>query len=204
MSPNANLIGQRFNRWTVLGPAPHIGKKYSRWFCRCDCGAERIVDSSRLKSGLSKSCGCGPNPANTIHGKRHSRAYESWSHAKGRCHCPTNSRFKDYGARGIIMCERWRNSFKNFLEDMGEPLAHQTLERLDNSKGYEPGNCVWADRFSQANNARTNIMITYRGGPMTLANAARYFGVGYKALHYLLRTKKFDLNQALKILRKKA
>lgn len=94
------------------------------------------------------------------------------------------------------MCDRWRSSFKNFLEDMGEPQAQQTLERLDNSKGYEPENCVWADRLSQANNARTNVIIK-----MTLANAARYFEVDYKAFHYLIRTKKLSLAQALKQLK---
>jgi hypothetical protein len=84
------------------------------------------------------------------------RTYVAWQEARKRCHSPQNSRFSYYGARGIAVCDAWRESFEAFLADMGECPPGLTLERLDNERGYEPSNCVWASKIQQVRNRRCN------------------------------------------------
>ncbi len=93
-----------------------------------------------------------------------------------RCENPRNPRYKDYGGRGIKVCDQWQ-SFENFLADMGMQPPGRTLERNDNDRGYEPGNCRWATRTDQASNTRINNRLTYNGKTMTIAEWARHLGV---------------------------
>jgi hypothetical protein len=112
---------------------------------------------------------------------------------KGRCFTPTDKAYRLYGGRGITMCERWRNDFLAFCEDMGpKPTPKHTVERIDNDKGYEPGNCRWATRKEQANNKRTNRRTT---DGQTVAQAAN--GASLKYGTALYRTKKgLDLSKS--------
>jgi hypothetical protein len=168
MGKRLDLVGQRFGRLEVLAmvAAPNA----TRAECRCDCGAEVSVLAYNLRSGNTTSCGCvlraarskngrkvGPRTGklNATHGLSKTLTYARWQEAKKRCHSPANKRFKDYGARGIEVCDRWRESFENFLADMGECPEGLTLERKDGSRGYEPGNCVWATREQQSQNRPT-------------------------------------------------
>lgn len=99
-----------------------------------------------------------------------------------RCHSPTSKNYKDYGARGIAVCERWRSSFESFLADMGEPGPGQSIERERNGGNYEPGNCHWATREEQANNTRANVIINTTGGEkMTMAQFVRANELKYSA-----------------------
>jgi hypothetical protein len=93
---------------------------------------------------------------NETHGMSKTPTYIAWVEARKRCHSPQNKRFPSYGGRGIFVCDRWRNSFEAFFSDMGECPEGLTLERKDNDRGYEPGNCVWADRCQQSRNRRSN------------------------------------------------
>jgi hypothetical protein len=164
-----DLTGQRFGRLVALEMLRGGGDARVR--CACDCGAEATPLAYNLRNGNTSSCGCllrekaaergrhmGPimGAANRIHGMKDSPTYARWQDAKKRCYSLQNKRFALYGGRGIVMCERWRNSFVAFLSDMGECPPKHTLERLDNDKGYEPGNCVWATREQQAQNRRCN------------------------------------------------
>lgn len=165
-----DLTGQKYGRLTVLSMVRTPGKDV-RVNCRCDCGGEITALAYNIRNGNTSSCGClsrevrvarglllAPlmGAANRRHGRSATPTYTRWSDAKKRCHSPQNKRFMYYGARGIQMCAKWRYSFAAFFADMGECPPGLTLERLDNDKGYEPGNCIWADRERQAQNRKWN------------------------------------------------
>lgn len=99
--------------------------------------------------------------------------YAAWRQIRRRCHNPNDSAFQFYGAKGILVCERWRNSFPNFLADMGlRPPNKTSIDRIDNAKGYEPGNCRWADAKEQSRNRSLNRKLTFRGETLCLSEWA--------------------------------
>lgn len=161
-----DLTGQKFGRLLVLSATV---KGHIR--CRCDCGKETTPLAYNVKNGNTTSCGCALQEARVEHGKQTapalghanrthgmstSRTYLCWQEMKKRCLLPTHTRYPEYGARGVTVCDRWRDSFEDFLADMGECQPELTLERKENSKGYEPGNCEWATRETQAQNRDWN------------------------------------------------
>lgn len=118
------------------------------------------------------------------HGASTTPEYNAWRAIKQRCHNPNSRYYKWYGERGIAICERWRDSFQNFLEDMGErPSDKHTLDRIDTDKGYSPDNCRWATRKEQSNNLRKNIPITYQGRTQTISEWADELGFKYFNLY---------------------
>jgi len=160
-----DITGQKFGRLTVLGMVQNKGN--ARAQCQCDCGKTVTPLAYNLKNGTTRSCGCLATEekaarirdvgyANRSHGKSNSRTYVCWQEMKKRCLLPTHSRYAYYGAQGITVCDRWLESFENFLADMGECPAEMTLDRRENHKGYEPGNCEWASRERQAQNRQWN------------------------------------------------
>ena len=189
-----NLLGQRFGRFVVLAEAPKRPQSRSAyWHCRCDCGTERVVEGKSLRNGSSKSCGCYMKDAMTkrftTHGhSRHpetSYTYRKWVNAKTRCLRENSPRWHDYGGRGIKICDRWRDSFAHFLEDMGFCPPGYSLERLDNDGDYEPGNCVWATLREQAQNKRNTIHLEYRGKHYpSLKALSKKLGITYHVILY--------------------
>jgi hypothetical protein len=127
------------------------------WLCRCDCGNLKVIHSSALKAGLTRSCGCFHDEYYRKHGhnglKGQSPTYKSWDNMISRCTRPSHGSYPAYGGSGITVCHRWC-TFANFLADMGErPSLHHSIDRINGSKGYEPGNCRWATRIEQARNS---------------------------------------------------
>lgn len=115
-----------------------------------------------------------------------------------RCHTPTNTGYYKYGARGIQVCERWRNSFAAFFADMGEPPTNEhSLDRLDNNGNYEPGNCKWSTRREQCANRRNSWLITYNGETLPAAEWARRCGVGPMTIQYRIKKAGWPLDRAL-------
>ncbi len=169
--------GQVFGRLTVMCQAESKRSEtnkgnHARWRCRCECGSTVVVDVGNLRSGRTKSCGClrresvlAISAANIVHahavvGAR-SRTYRSWEAMKYRCNNPHHKYWRLYGGRGIRVCERWQNSFANFLADMGERPKGKTLDRYQNQDGnYEIDNCRWATPKEQQDNRRDRKIFT--------------------------------------------
>ena len=121
-------------------------------------------------------------------GKRHT-LYAVWCSMIDRTENTNNKSWKNYGGRGIKVCERWRKSFENFLKDMGErPSKKYSIERIDNDKNYSPENCIWATRSIQANNKRSSINIVIDGFEKTLKQWCRIFGISYQTAHSRIRS----------------
>ena len=133
------------------------------------------------------------------YGMKDSPEYTAWQNIKSRCSNPNNKSVGDYGARGIAVCQRWLESFQNFFDDMGpRPSPAHSIERIENECGYSPGNCIWATRIQQANNRRANRRLTVDGKVLTVAQAAREFGIRYSTLKERLN-RHWDDDSAVKV-----
>lgn len=187
-----------FGRWT-------INKAEGRYtLCTCECGTVRRVATHDLKAGKSTSCGClrieravsAVKLSNRTHGMEKSPEYRIWIDMRRRCHDERRPDFKNYGARGVTVCEEWRNSFEAFYRDMGPRPPGTTLDRLQNAGPYSPQNCVWAARKTQERNKRSNRIVEYQGQRMTLTEAAERAGVNYYTAHGRL-SRGWSLERAL-------
>lgn len=152
-----NEVGNRYGRYTVISLGDRKGGKVM-WNCICDCGTEKSVRGTELRYGRTVSCGCynleKSKKQRTKHGCNHPLYY---THANmiQRCTNTENPEYKNYGARGISVCDRWINSFDDFVEDMGEkPSKNHSIDRVDNNGNYEPLNCKWSTREEQNRNMR--------------------------------------------------
>lgn len=174
MGKRLNLAGKRFGWLTVLSFS-HMDKHgKSIWRCQCDCGNKIITNGNSLKRELTKSCGClrkeKTSARATTHGHTKGGAisseYRSWESMKKRCTNPNNKHYKNYGGRGIKVCERWLNSFEAFYADMGaKPFEGAQLDRIKTNGDYAPKNCRWVTRQQNVTNTRqqNNNTSGYKG-----------------------------------------
>lgn len=174
-----------FGRLKVISLSHKVRSAY--WTCKCSCGKELVVSSVLLIHGKSKSCGClgaeirrRAKRHGELIGRHSSKEYIVWCNIQGRCSNPKNTSYDRYGERGIKVCQRWRESFENFLQDMGRaPSPQHSIDRVDNSKDYDPTNCKWSTRLEQANNRRSNVVINYNGERKTLKQWCLQLGIKY-------------------------
>lgn len=182
----SDLTGKKFGNWTVLGPAVVTNKRHPKWNCLCKCGTRRPVFAQSLRSGASKGCGCTvarmASERSRKHGKSHTSLYKAWAGMKDRCFNPNNLHYAEYGGRGITVCDRWRDSFSNFIADMGDRKPGLTIERIDNDGNYEPGNCKWATRKEQQRNRRVCNNLTFNGETLCVSEWAERIGLKHETL----------------------
>jgi hypothetical protein len=192
MSPVAiDLIGKRFTRLVAKKLTTLNGRR--AYVCICDCGVKKVVEAGALRDGGTKSCGCynveqvkRKDNKHRTHGMRYTPTYRVWVSMKQRCSpkASKSKNYKEYYLKGVRVCERWRESFENFLADMGErPSMAYTIDRIDNSKGYEPGNCRWATLLEQNQNRSTCLWLEYKGLRLNAAEWSRRTGLCVATIH---------------------
>lgn len=174
-------IGDKFTRLTVIGC---VGQKF---LCKCDCGVEKLIYRYDIFNGKTKSCGCYSKEISHINGKKNSKhgmtgtkEYNTWQHIIARCHDSKATGYEDYGKQGVAVCVEWRTTdgFIRFFEHLGSaPSEKHSIDRIDNNKGYEPGNVRWATSKEQCRNKTNNRMITAFGKTKCLVEWSEEVGI---------------------------
>ncbi len=174
--------GERFGSLIIVDvKEASVKGSRTKFICECDCGMSLEAIPRLVVSGRVVSCGCAKiskaqalGKKNRTHGMTRTSEYRSWIAMKSRCYDEDREGYKNYGGRGIKVCDRWLNSFELFFKDIGpKPGPEYTVDRIDNDGDYEPDNCRWATRQEQSNNRRNSKLIHYRGSLKSLPEIAR-------------------------------
>lgn len=204
-----DLTGQKFEMWTVLEV---YGKNKSggyMWLCQCDCGKIKAIDGRSLRSGTSKSCGCGRSVYGDLygHGKhngRNDRLYAVWVGIKDRCLNSNSKFYHRYGGRGITICDEWKDDYPAFKEwayshgyNDQAPKGECTIDRINNDEGYSPENCRFTTSMEQCNNRSNNHRVEYNGEEHTIAEWCRITGIPKYTLLYRINRYGWDIEKAL-------
>lgn len=160
--PLIDITGRKYNMLTVIGLDEELSTKDRKWWiCQCECGNIKSLLLSDIKCKRRISCGCFLRTKHMTHGCTNTRLYNVWNTMKQRCYNPKNLNYKEYGARGIDICDDWHFNFMNFKKwseangyDAEARRGECTIDRIDNSKGYSPDNCRWVSMKIQASNKR--------------------------------------------------
>ena len=198
MVNDLDVIGKRFGKLTILKYS--FTKNYRKYYlCKCDCGNEKNIYIHSILRGSTRSCGC---IKGVVHGMYGTRFYTIWQQMKDRCSNKNNNNYHDYGDRGITVCDRWKNSFLAFKEDMYESyLKHceehgeknTSIDRIDVDGNYEPNNCRWATLVEQNNNKRNTLYYT---DGMKLVDVCIELGVDYELVKQRMYNG-MDMDEAL-------
>ncbi len=193
--------GDKYGRLTIVeevGPRILSGKPCRQFLCKCECGTSKVVMLKDIRSGLIKACGCLARVANLSHGMSGTLVHGIWASMIQRCYNPKVKAHATYGARGITVCQRWRDSFATFLDDMGErPSLQHSIDRIDTDGNYCPENCRWATMKQQGRNRRNNRMITHKGETLCLSEWAERAGLSLNALKCRLDVCGYTVEEAL-------
>lgn len=190
-----DLTGKTFARLFVIKRGDNDQKGLPRWICSCACGNEILVLGQSLKSGNTKSCGCyHKDRVSETHRKeghsggrnQRTRTYRTWNSMLSRCNTATCKEYKNYGGRGIKVCDEWMD-YSVFLKDMGIRPDKMTLDRIDVNGNYCKENCRWATKIEQENNRRNTIYLVRNGERITMANFVRLVGVTRSKVEWRLR-----------------
>ena len=196
------MIGEKFERLVVEKQTDDYitpsGGHHKRYTCLCECGKRVDVLKEYLTSGRQKSCGClKKENGHPTHREIHTRLYKIWGNMCNRCSNPNNPAWDRYGKRGILVCDDWKlyENFRDWAKSNGYN-DDLTIDRIDNDRGYNPDNCRWADRYTQANNKRDNHIVEFKGQKKTLSEWASYLGIPYKTLHNRVVRLNWDIERA--------
>lgn len=203
-------IGQRFSRLTVIDiKPPSKNRREWRWVCQCDCGNIITVAATSIKSGNTKSCGCLKNEKSGLRFRKfenkiteNKRLYEILSGMKKRCYNEKSPRYKDYGGRGIEICDEWMDSERGFdsfvkwsLENGYNEIA--TIDRIDVDGDYEPSNCRWVTLEQQANNKRDTVWVDYNGEHIQLLALCKKLGISYGTVYQRIFKRGWGIEKAI-------
>jgi len=189
--PAADIIGQSFGYLTVVSRQTMPYKdnlKRGFWNCLCSCGNVCIASSWQLRSGRKKSCSCMQGSARKTHGGSQCISYPSWNSMISRCYNPNNVGYKNYGGRGITVCDRWRvgedgkSGFQCFFEDMGERPRWWHIDRRNNNGNYEPSNCRWVGGKQNQRNKGNSMYITINSETLLTVEWAEKTGIDYQTI----------------------
>lgn len=176
----ADMTGQRFGRLVVLNRTETQSKGHTAyWNCRCDCGKEKLVSSTALKGGYTKSCGCLKRELLSNSRSHDKRLYQVWQDMKQRCSNPNNKYYHRYGARGISVCAEWLESYDDFYT---WAVAHDyarglQIDRINNDGNYTPDNCRWATPKENTGNRSVCLQISYNGETHNAKEWAKITGI---------------------------
>ena len=200
--------GDKFNRLTVIERYSPVGQKPVLWRCLCECGAETIVATDRLKGGHTKSCGCLHKEVLAQHTKTHgmtdTKLYNVWRGMITRCTLETSKEYKYYGAFGIKVCDEWKNSFENFYNwsiangyDSSASRHDMTIDRCNPFEDYSPDNCRWVSMEVQASNTKYHYLKRLLESGQDVSCYVGKFNPENKSIINLFN--KFNLDYLLKI-----
>lgn len=182
-------VGEKHNRLTINEIIEEYKNGYIYGWCTCDCGTVKKIIIRYVLNGRIKSCGCFLSESTSkrakTHGKSNSSEYRIYHGMIDRCYKPSQKHYKRYGGRGIIVCDRWLESFDNFYADMGDRPYKTSLDRIDNDGNYEPSNCRWATHSQQQKNKSINFrnrVFTYNGKTQILMKWAEEYNIIYSTL----------------------
>ena len=204
-----DLTGRRFGRLAAIRLAT---LRPRRWFCLCDCGAEKAVIQNSLMTGNTQSCGClrreEAGARFRSHGLSRTKEHSVWAGIKRRCFDSTRPDFPLYGGRGITMAPEWRHDFAAFLSHVGPaPSPKHSIDRIDNEGHYVPGNVRWATASEQVLNQRPrrrglvshrSRLVTFRGETLSLAALTARLGISYMKTYQRLETLGMSIEEAVR------
>lgn len=183
-----DISGQKFGQLTALYKLHNYHKTGSYWLCVCECGNFKEVYLGSLQQGLTISCGCYHKKrikeVCATHGKHGTRIYKIWKDMKQRCYNTNNLSYKEWGGRGILICDEWLYDFMTFYDwSMNNGYKDNlTIDRIDNNKGYSPSNCRWTNAKTQSRNKRNNINITINGEVHCLTDWCKILNLNHKTV----------------------
>lgn len=198
-----DYIGKQYNRLKILELSRMGNGVPLKAICRCDCEKIIICNLDHVKRGLTKSCGCLRSDIltdrNLSHGKSRTKLYRKWAGMKTRCYNENENNYKDYGGRGILICDEWKNNYLNFYNwamDNGYN-ENLTIERKNVDGNYCPDNCKWATPKEQMNNMRKSVYYEHNGKIQTMSQWADEYNIEYATFAQRLRKYNWSIEKAL-------